>query len=106
MILIAITTLAIVPADLRSGGKEYQDFQSAYFLFHHLAYAELLLAYAELLLAYAELRFIIINLLNFLLQRYNTAKVRNEIMCKMVSYSDLKLHKPLLISQFFRILAT
>jgi len=99
LILLAITTLAIVPADLRSAGKEYQDFQSAYFLFHHLAYA-------ELLLAYAELRFIIINLLNFLLQRYNTAKVRNEIMCKMVSYSDLKLHKPLLISQFFRILAT
>ncbi|WP_443732612.1 hypothetical protein, partial [Xylanibacter rarus] len=99
LILLAITTLAIVPADLSSAGKEYQDFQSAYFLFHHLAYA-------ELLLAYAELRFIIINLLNFLLQRYNTAKVRNEIMCKMVSYSDLKLHKPLLISQIFRILAT
>ena len=57
-------------------------------------------------LANAELRFIIINLLNFLLQRYKAAKVRNEIMCKMVSYSDLKLHKPLLISQFFRILAT
>ncbi len=99
LILLATTTFANVPADLCSAGKEYQDFQSAYFLFHQLAYA-------ELLLAYAELRFIIINLLNFLLQRYNTAKVRNEIMCKMVSYSDLKLHKPLLISQFFRILAT
>ena len=95
-----------MPADLRSAGKEYQEptvsvanYQSAYFLFHQLADA-------ELLLAYAELRFIIINLLNFLLQRYKAAKVRNEIMCKMVSYSDLKLHKPLLISQFFRILAT
>ena len=97
--LVSIINKTNVPADLCSAGKEYQDFQSAYFLFHQLAYA-------ELLLAYAELRFIIINLLNFLLQRYNTAKVRNEIMCKMVSYSDLKLHKPLLISQFFRILAT
>ena len=99
LILLATTTFANVPADLCSAGKEYQDFQSAYFLFHQLADA-------ELLLAYAELRFIIINLLNFLLQRYKAAKVRNDIMCKMVSFSDLKLHKPLLISQFFRILAT
>ena len=43
---------------------------------------------------------------NFAEQRYKASKVRNEIMCKMVSYSDLKLHKPLLVSQFFRILAT
>ena len=28
------TTFAIVPADLRSAGKKYKDFQSANFLFH------------------------------------------------------------------------